>query len=77
MDADPIIFLKNQTFLEKYLSDAHRSTGGPAATRVRLQEKRELALPAELLVPDLLFYDPGNSTDLHMYYIYLSLYLIL
>jgi hypothetical protein len=48
----------------------------PAVSRVWFQEKRELALPAKLLVPDLLFYDPDNSADLHMHYIYLILYLI-
>jgi len=51
--------------------------GRPAVSRVWLQEKRELALPAKLLMPDLPPHHPDYLADLHMHYIYLSLYLIL
>lgn len=45
--------------------------GGPAVSRVRLQENRELALPAKLPVPDLPLYRSHDFTDLHCVIYYL------
>jgi hypothetical protein len=44
----------------------------PAVPRIRLQKKRELALPAKLLMPDLPLDRPDDFADLHICDIFLT-----